>query len=192
MRSSCLRADCRPKRLHHLHEKSPWFESSRFLPEHGTLSVGDCVLLSAGAPESSPIEVTGLVSPIDPHQWIRFKAGPGLFLELRNISGRNILGFALETTFTNPETGKAMAAPREHGAFRPASRGILLPSGANKPNPIVTLAHCACSCVFFPRSNRYPKAPKLELVNLGEAPQAIKVLINRQAWSTWRKNLKRL
>jgi hypothetical protein len=90
---------------------------------------------SAGAPESSPIEVTGLVSTIDPHEWAGFKAGPGLFMKVRNISGRNILGFAFETTFTNPETGKAMAAPREHGAFRPASRGISLPSGASKPNP---------------------------------------------------------
>jgi hypothetical protein len=55
-------------------------------------------------------------------------------MKVRNISGRNILGFAFETTFTNPETGKTMAV-REHGAFRPASRGISLPSGAGKPNP---------------------------------------------------------
>jgi hypothetical protein len=86
---------------------------------------------SAGAP---PIEVRGMVSPIDPHEGAGFKAGPGLFMEVRNISGRNILGFAFETTFTNPETGKVMAA-REHGAFRPASRGINLPSGGSKPNP---------------------------------------------------------
>jgi len=90
---------------------------------------------SASTPESSPIEVTGLVSPIDPQESAGFKTGPGLFMEVRNISGRNILGFAFETTFTNPETGKAMAAPREHGAYRPASRGISLPSGASKPNP---------------------------------------------------------
>jgi hypothetical protein len=88
----------------------------------------------AGAPESSPIEVSGLVSPIDSHEWAGFKAGPGLFMKVRNISGRNILGFAFETTFTNPETGKAMAA-RQHGAFRPASRGISLPPDASKPNP---------------------------------------------------------
>jgi hypothetical protein len=85
--------------------------------------------------DSSPIEVTGVVSPIDPHEWAAFKAGPGLFMKVRNISGRNILGFAFETKFINPETGKAMAAPREHGAFRPASRGISLPPGASKPNP---------------------------------------------------------
>jgi len=90
---------------------------------------------SAGAPKSSPIEVTGLVSPIDPHEWAGFKAGPGLFMTVRNISGRNILGFAFETTFTNSETGRAMAGPREHSAFRPASRGISLPSGGSKPNP---------------------------------------------------------
>ena len=89
---------------------------------------------SAGGPENSPIEVTALVSPIDPHDWAGFKAGPGLLMKVRNISGRNILGFAFETTFSNPKTGKAMAA-REHGAFRPASRGISLPSGGSKPNP---------------------------------------------------------
>ena len=88
----------------------------------------------AGAPESSPVEVRGLVSPIDPHEWAGFKAGPGLFMEVRNTSGRNILGFAFETTFTNPKTGKAMGG-HEHGAFRPASRGISLPSGGSKPNP---------------------------------------------------------
>jgi hypothetical protein len=135
------------------------FESSSFCPNPGTMRVGDCVQLefvkrakmlrtililglfvphvlaqSAVDPESSPIEVTGVVSPIDPHEWAGFKAGPGLFMKVRNISGRNILGFAFETTFTNPETGKAMAV-REHGAFRPASRGISLPSDASKPNP---------------------------------------------------------
>jgi hypothetical protein len=89
----------------------------------------------AGSPKSSPIEVMGVVSPIDPHEWAGFKAGPGLFMKVRNISGRNILGFAFETTFTNPETGKAMAGPREHGAFRPATRGISLPPDASKPNP---------------------------------------------------------
>jgi len=89
----------------------------------------------AGAPEASPIEVTGLVSPIDPHEWAGFKAGPGLFMTVRNISGRNILGFAFKTTFTDPETGKAMGGTREHSAFRPASRGISLPSGASKANP---------------------------------------------------------
>jgi hypothetical protein len=89
---------------------------------------------SAGAPERPPIEVTGQISPIDPHEWAGFKAGPGLFMKVRNVSGRNILGFAFETAFTNPETGKAMAV-REHGAFRPVSRGISLPSGASKPNP---------------------------------------------------------
>jgi len=71
---------------------------------------------SAVASESSPIVVTGQVSPIDPHEWAGFKAGPGLFIMVQNISGRNILGFAFETTFTNPENGRAMAAPREHGA----------------------------------------------------------------------------
>jgi len=90
---------------------------------------------SAHAPESSPIEVTGVVSPIDPQEWAGFQVGQGLFVTVRNISGRNILGFAFETTFTNPQTGRAMAAPREHSAFRPASRGISLPSGASKPNP---------------------------------------------------------
>jgi len=55
-------------------------------------------------------------------------------MKVRNISGRNILGFVFETTFTNPGTGKAMAV-REHGAFRPASRGISLPSDASKLNP---------------------------------------------------------
>src|ERR1700683_1217761 len=89
---------------------------------------------SAGAPESSPSEVTGLVSPIDPHEWAGFKAGPGLFMKVRNVSGRDILGFAFETTFNNPKTGKAMAV-REHGAFRPASRGISLPSDGSKLNP---------------------------------------------------------
>ena len=89
---------------------------------------------SAGAPESPPIEVRGMVSPIDPHEGPGFRAGPGLFMMVRNTSGRNILGFAFETTFTNPQTGKEMAA-REHGAFRPASRGISLPPGASKPNP---------------------------------------------------------
>jgi hypothetical protein len=89
----------------------------------------------ASTTESSPIEVTGVVSPIDPHEWVGFKPGPGLFMKVQNMSGRNILGFAFKTTFTNPETGKGMAAPREHGAFRPASRGISLPSGASKPNP---------------------------------------------------------
>lgn len=88
----------------------------------------------ANAPESPPVEVTGRVSPIDPHEWAGFKAGPGLFMKVRNTSGRNILGFAFETTFTNPETGKTMAV-REHSAFRPASRGISLPSGASTPNP---------------------------------------------------------
>jgi hypothetical protein len=93
------------------------------------------LLRSRQAPrKTSPVEVRALVSPIDPHEWAGFKAGPGLFMEVRNVSGRNILGFAFETTFTNPETGKAMAK-REHGAFRPASRGISLPSGASKPNP---------------------------------------------------------
>jgi hypothetical protein len=90
---------------------------------------------SANAPENSPIEVTGLVSPINPQEWAGFKAGPGLFMNVRNISGRNILGFAFETTFTDPETGKAMVGTREHSAFRPASRGISLPSGASNPNP---------------------------------------------------------
>ena len=89
---------------------------------------------SAGVSESSPIEVTGLVSPIDPHDWPGFKAGPGLFMKVRNTSGRNILGFAFETTFTNPETGKVVGG-HEHGAFRPASRGISLPSGGGKTNP---------------------------------------------------------
>jgi len=89
---------------------------------------------SASAPEGSPIEVTGLVSPINPHEWAGFKAGPGLFMKVRNISGRNILGFAFKTTFTNPETGKTMAV-REHSAFRPASRGGSLPADASKPNP---------------------------------------------------------
>jgi len=56
-------------------------------------------------------------------------------MTVRNTSGRNILGFAFKTTFTDPETGKAMAASREHGAFRPASRGISLPPGSSKPNP---------------------------------------------------------
>jgi hypothetical protein len=84
---------------------------------------------------SAFIEVTGLVSPIDPHEWAGFKAGPGLFMKVRNISGQDILEFAFETTFTSPETGRTMAAPREHGAFRPASRRISLPSGASKPNP---------------------------------------------------------
>jgi hypothetical protein len=92
------------------------------------------VAQSAGASESTPIEVTALVSPIDTHEWAGLKAGPGLFMTVRNTSGRDILGFAFETTFTNPETGKVMAM-REHGAFRPASRGISLPSGAGKPNP---------------------------------------------------------
>ena len=89
---------------------------------------------SASAPEGSPIEVTGLVSPINPHEWAGFKAGPGLFMKVRNISGRNILGIAFETTFTNPETGKVVGG-HEHGAFRPASRGISLPAGGSKPNP---------------------------------------------------------
>jgi hypothetical protein len=99
-----------------------------------TVFASHALAQSAGAPESSPIEVTGLVSPIDPHEWAGFKAGPGLFMKVRNISGRNILGFVFETTFTNPGTGKAMAV-REHGAFRPASRGISLPSDASKLNP---------------------------------------------------------
>jgi hypothetical protein len=90
---------------------------------------------SANAPENVPVEVTGLVSPINPQEWAGFKAGPGLFMTVRNTSGRNILGFAFETTFTDPETGKAMDGTREHSAFRPASRGILLPSGGSKPNP---------------------------------------------------------
>jgi hypothetical protein len=85
--------------------------------------------------ESSPIEVTGLVSQINPQEWAGFKAGPGLFMTVRNVSGRNILGFAFQTTFTDPESGKAMPGTREHSAFRPASRGISLPSGASKPNP---------------------------------------------------------
>lgn len=89
----------------------------------------------ANAPERPPVEVTGVVSPIDPQQWAGLKAGPGLFMNVRNTSGRNILGFAFETTFTDPDTGKTMAAPREHAAFRPASRGISLPSGESKPNP---------------------------------------------------------
>jgi hypothetical protein len=60
------------------------------MPEQGTMRVGDCVLKkrsmvlrtililavlaphalaqSAGAPESAPIEVAGMVSPIDPHE----------------------------------------------------------------------------------------------------------------------------
>ena len=88
----------------------------------------------AGAPQSSPVEVRGLVSQIDPHQWAGFRAGPGLFMEVRNTSGRNILGFAFETTFTKPATGKVIGG-HEHGAFRPASRGISLPAGGSKPNP---------------------------------------------------------
>jgi hypothetical protein len=100
-----------------------------------TVLVPHALAQSTGAPKSSPVEVTGLVSPIDPHEWAGFKTGPGLFMKVRNTSDRNILGFAFETAFTNPQTGKAMAEPREHGAFRPASRGISLPSGASKPNP---------------------------------------------------------
>jgi hypothetical protein len=85
---------------------------------------------SAGAPESSPIEVRGLVSSIDPHEWAGFKAGPGLFMDVRNISGRNILGFAFETTFNNPESGRVMAV-REHGAFH-------LPQGGFRCHPVRT------------------------------------------------------
>jgi len=88
----------------------------------------------AGVPESPAIEVTGVVSPINPHEWRGFRAGPGLFVTVRNLSGRNILGFAFQTTFTNPANGKVMDV-REHAAFRPASRGISLPSDASKPNP---------------------------------------------------------
>ncbi len=85
--------------------------------------------------ERPPIEVTGTVSPIDPHEWAGFKAGPGLFMKVRNLSGRNILGFAFETAFSDPETGRSIGTPREHGAFRPASRGISLPPDGSKPNP---------------------------------------------------------
>ena len=95
---------------------------------------GQALAQTAGAPESSPVEVTGLVAPIDPHDGAGLKAGPGLFMTVRNTSGRNILGFAFETTFTNPATGKVIGG-HEHGAFRPASRGISLPPGGSKPNP---------------------------------------------------------
>ena len=73
---------------------------------------------SASAPEGSPIEVTGLVSPINPQEWAGFKAGPGLFMTVRNTSGRNILGFAFETTFTDPETGKAMVSLSQGSTVR--------------------------------------------------------------------------
>jgi hypothetical protein len=52
-------------------------------------------------------------------------------MKARNISGRNILGIAFETTFTNPKTGKAMGG-HEHSAFRPDSRGIWPPSGGEQ------------------------------------------------------------
>ncbi|HTS76908.1 MAG TPA: hypothetical protein VMG40_11925 [Bryobacteraceae bacterium] len=88
--------------------------------------------LPALGAQTQPIEVTASIAPIDPTKWVGFKEGRGLFMFVRNTSGRDIQGFALEARFTDPQTGKPLGGHRGHSEFNPRSNGLLAP-GATKP-----------------------------------------------------------
>jgi hypothetical protein len=88
---------------------------------------------TAGAPETSPIEVTGQISQIDPQVWVGFDAGPGLFMSVRNVSARGIRGYVYETVFTDAGTGKRLGQ-RQHSTYKKPSLGMALTAGAIVPS----------------------------------------------------------
>jgi hypothetical protein len=90
---------------------------------------------TAGSPGSCPIEVTGRVASIDPHKWVGFEAGPGLFIEVRNISGKGIQGYVFETAFMDPATRQNAGGRREHSAWKEPGKGVELAAGEGQELP---------------------------------------------------------
>jgi hypothetical protein len=84
--------------------------------------------------DPSPIEVTATISRIDPQVWAGFPEGPGLFMTVKNISKRGIQGYAYQTIFTDPISGKRLEV-RGHSAYKQPSLGVALAADASSPDP---------------------------------------------------------
>lgn len=106
-------------------------------------------IISAQTPSAdpAPIEVTGKISAIDTQVWQGFSEGPGLFMTVRNVSGRGIQGYAFETIFTDPASGERVGPHRSHSTYKQPSLGVALASGAKqevaKPYPVPITAYGA-------------------------------------------------
>lgn len=87
---------------------------------------------TAGGPETSPIEVNGRISQIDPRLSGGMEAGPGLFMKVHNTSTKAIQGYVYETFFVDPATGKKVGGHREHSVYKESSKGAVLTAGESK------------------------------------------------------------
>jgi hypothetical protein len=100
-------------------------------------------IISAQTPSTDPvpIEVTGKVSAIDTR--MGFPDGPGLYMTVKNLSGRGIQGYAFETTFTDPASGERVEH-RSHSSYKQPSLGVAVAPEAKqdevKPYPVPTAA----------------------------------------------------
>jgi hypothetical protein len=91
-------------------------------------------LPAIGAQTLPPIEVTGYISPIDAQVWAGM-SGPGLFMTIQNTSGREIQGFAFDTVFADPQSGKHLPPNHEHSAYKPPANGVLLAVNGKMSEP---------------------------------------------------------
>jgi hypothetical protein len=121
------------------------------------------------ATDTTPLEVTGYISPVDRQAWPGFTSEYGIFVTIRNTSGRGIRGYVWQMIVTDPDTGKPTSrtetmfqyqSPSLRGAPAPGSGGVLLVPSAEthltKPYPVTlggsgTLPHYSFNVdlVFF-------------------------------------------
>jgi hypothetical protein len=116
-----------------------------------TLSLVSLATLIAQTP--APIEVTGSVSPIDTHKWVGFQEGPGLYMAVKNTSGRAISGIVFETIFTDTASGARLSGRQEHSAYKPLENGVLIAPNASmsepKPYPLPVTASGSTASYSF-------------------------------------------
>jgi hypothetical protein len=86
------------------------------------------------AQTAAPIEVMGHVAQIDT-QITGLKPGPGLFMTIRNVSGRSIQGFVYQTVFTDPSTGERLMCCSSHSEYKQPSLGVALAPGRSTDAP---------------------------------------------------------
>ena len=82
--------------------------------------------------DSAPIDVIGKISAIDTQVWQGFREGPGLFMTVRNISGRGIRGYAFETIFTDAASGERVGPRMSHSTYKEPQLGVALTPGAQQ------------------------------------------------------------
>jgi hypothetical protein len=98
-----------------------------------TLSLISLATIVAQTP--GPIEVTGSVSPIDTHKWVGFQEGPGLYMAVKNTSGRAVSGIVFETIFTDTASGARLPGRHEHTTYKSPENGILIAPNASMSEP---------------------------------------------------------